>query len=85
MGMSVYNCCFDIGLWTKNMKVRLFIVFTFGIILGCIATNLYIGICERTPTIACIGKVQLGTASYQDNRLSNAIFIDNPEGLIKTT
>jgi hypothetical protein len=60
------------------MKVRLFIVFTFGVVLGCIAAILYIGISEPAPVIGFIGKVQLDTASYKDIRLNNAMFIENP-------
>ncbi|AFZ01608.1 hypothetical protein [Calothrix sp. PCC 6303] len=60
------------------MKVRLFIVFTFGVVLGCIGAISYIRISEPAPAIAFIGKVQLDTASYKDIRLNNAMFIENP-------
>jgi hypothetical protein len=60
------------------MKVRLFIVFTFGVVLGCIGAILFIRISEPAPAIAFIGKVQLDTASYEDIRLNNAMFIENP-------
>jgi hypothetical protein len=60
------------------MKVRLFIVFTFGVVLGCIAAISYMRISEPAPAIAFIGKVQLDTASHEDIRLNNAMFIENP-------
>jgi hypothetical protein len=60
------------------MKVRLFIVFIFGVVLGCIGAISYIGISEPAPVIGFIGKVQLDTASHEDIRLNNAMFIENP-------
>lgn len=60
------------------MKVPLLIVFTFGVILGNTVAISYIRMGEPAPAISFIGKAQLDTASQEDTRLNNAIFIDNP-------
>lgn len=60
------------------MKVHLLIAITLGVVIGAVAMFAYIDSQRRDPVMSCSGRVQLDTASHEDLRLNNAIFIDNP-------
>lgn len=65
------------------MKARLLITFTVGVLIGAIAMFGYVDTQHHDPVMSSTGCVQIDTASYEDLRLNNAIFIndlDAPRG-----
>lgn len=59
------------------MTIRLLMTFIVGVLIGAIAMFGYVGSQRRDPVMNCTGRVQLDTASHEDLRLNNAIFIDD--------
>jgi hypothetical protein len=58
------------------MKLRLLTTFTVGFLIGAFAMFAYVSSKRHDPVMSCTGLVKLDTASHEDLRLNNAIFID---------
>lgn len=59
------------------MTLRLLTTLTVGILIGAFAMFAYVSSERHDPVMSCTGLVKLDTASHEDVRLNNAIFIDD--------
>ncbi len=59
------------------MRVHWLTTFAAGILAGAIAMFGYVHFQRHDPVMSCTGRVQLDTASHEDLRLNNAVFIDD--------
>lgn len=61
------------------MNTRTPAIFVLGALIGALATSGYTGFQQQDPVMSSSGRVQVDTASHEDVRLNNAVFIDNPD------
>lgn len=61
------------------MNTRTPVIFALGALIGALAMAGFTRSLHRDPIMSSSGRVQLETATHEDARLNNAVFIDNPD------
>jgi hypothetical protein len=58
-------------------KTRPVTAFTVGAVIGAVAMFGFKNAQQSAPVMSCSGRVQLDTASHEDLRLNNSVYMDN--------